>query len=136
MEMSSLLFAVAGVVLVSVAFGIFYADVAVSNNVGNIPGLEMGIFNKTAQLTIMTDDAHEEVRFLEDIPIIGDLVAMVGNALKAAQILWELPSIFLNMIGSLFKVFGIPAWIKAIFNLFIWVAIIAAVIAIMIRYKA
>lgn len=135
MEGRELVFALLGVIFVAMAFNVFFVGMGTENNLIPQGGLDMEKFNKTRELMTMTSNMRNETTFLEDVPIIGDIAAIVGNAVKAFNFLWRVPGIFTDMILQAGGYIGIPEWIFDIVSAFVWILLMFIAISFFRGYR-
>lgn len=124
MDSRSIFYGVLSVIVLIMAMNFFFVDLTDSNNLGRQDGLDMSQFNKTQEILSDLQDMKNETGGLENVPLIGDVVALLGNAVRGLQVLFSIPSTIGNMVTVAFSLGGIPAWLELVINAFIWVAII------------
>ncbi len=129
MEGREFVFALLGVIFVTMAFNAFYVDIGVSNDIAPQSGLDMQWFNKTQEVLGTVEGMKNETTFLEDVWIIGDIAAIVGSAAKGMKLLYEIPGIFMNMINQVGDYIGIPGWVFTIVGAFILVLVVFIVLS-------
>lgn len=135
MEGREMVFALLGVIFVSLALNYFYVDMASQSGLTEQVGLNTQYFNKTNEMVGYFEEMKNETNILQDIPLIGDVVALLGNAIRAINILYSLPGIFLNMVSEAAGIIGIPAWVTALLNAFVWAALIFIIVSAMLRFR-
>ena len=135
MEARDITFGLLMVIFLTMAFNGVFIDIAVNNNLTHQTGLNMSTFNRTRDILDITRGMKNETGFIEDVPIIGDVVALVGSGARALKLMWELPSIFGSILAETAGFVGIPNWIYEILNAFVWVALVFIMISAYLRYR-
>jgi len=134
-EGRKIMFGLMSIVFIVTALNFFYVDVGNGMGLVSPSSANMSTFNQTMQVMNFTETAKGDVTGLEKVPVIGDIAALVGNSMKAMQILFSVPTLFLNMLGEATSLFGVPVALSNIFNAFIWILIIFIVISAGLRYR-
>lgn len=124
MEAQNIMYGVLTAVLIIMSLNFFIVDLSVSNNLVSNTGLDMDKFNMTQALISDLKEMKNETGILENIPLIGDVVAIVGNAIRALQVMFNIPGIITNMVSEAFKIGGMPSWLTLMISAFVWVAVI------------
>ena len=128
MDGKNLFYGILVVIAVAFAFNTLLIDMSVTNNLPAQSGLPMERFNKTQEILGDLHDMKNETGFLGPLPIIGDVVAAVGNGLRAMQIIYGAPGMLLDMISVAFGLIGVPSWFWGIISAIIWVTVIWIII--------
>ena len=135
MEGRDIMFSLAAIILISIGLSSFYVDLANSNNLGDVEGIDTTVFNRTSDLLDITKQMSNETGFLEDIPIVGDVAVLLRNSISALRIMLSLPGIFISMVAEAGGIFGMPAWVYDVISLFIWILIVFILISAGLRYR-
>lgn len=130
-----LVLSILGITFVALAFNHFLLDMASSNGV-SVDGVDTTIFDQTEEATGISDSIRNETGFLEDLPIIGDMVAIVGNAAKGMKYIYSAPGVLINMVSNSIGILQAPAWIFDVISGFIWVFVIFMTLYFMRGYSA
>jgi len=135
MDGREMVFALIGVIVVTMAFNTFFMDIANNNGLETQEGLNLTHFNKTNTIISMTDDMRNETTFLENVWLLGDVVALVGAGAKAIRVIWEVPGIYVNMLTQASGLVGIPSWVFDVVTAFVWVALAFIIISAFFRFR-
>lgn len=134
MEARGLIFALLGVILLTMTLGFTFTDLSTNSAVPQ-EQLNMETFNQTNAILDMVSEQKNETGFLQDVPILGDVVALVGSSVRALHVMTSVPGIYMNMIADLSAYIGIPPYITLIANAFLWVLLIMIFISAGLRYR-
>lgn len=124
---------VIGVIFVSLtvlSLNFFTVDFYDSNSVNN-PSIDTSVFDKTREITESAQSIHTETKFLEDIPIVGDFVAIAGNAVRGMRFIFQIPGILISMIGEAAGIFVLGSFITDAISAIIWVFVIFTILYFM-----
>lgn len=134
MKAKDILLGVLGIAFVSM--GLFSFVSAMANTYGvdmSRSNFHIDTFNKTEEVYGFAQGMKKNVSELEKIPLIGDIVVLAGNAMRAMKVLWQVPTIFFNMVSELSGFGYLPSWFGDIINAMVWIVIVLIVISIGLR---
>lgn len=134
MEGRHLLLGMVGVMIVVMGLNFFYVDVA-RNTGADVETINTQTFNRTADIMDTTRGMKNESSFLEDVPILGDIVAIAGNSIRSLQLLTSVPGLFITMLSDLSLYIGLPAWAGPAIIAIFWIVLVFIFLSFMRGFR-
>lgn len=130
MDSRGLAIGVMFVIITALGMNFFLVDLYDSNSSSN-PTLDTSKFDRTRDMTQSVQNIKDETGFLEDVPVVGDIVAIVGNSVRGMRFIFQIPGILITMIGEVAGIFGIPLWVTDAASAIIWIFVIFTILYFM-----
>jgi len=143
MNLTSMLVVLIAVAIITVTGVSFYGDITshygivMPTDINGAP-VNLNTFNRTAKVIALAESMEGNqtgiAAVLKGIPVFGDISSITLAGVQVLTMLFEVPGMFVDMIGDTALMLGLPAWIPSLMIALVTILIIFAIVSTFVKW--